>query len=100
MGRETKQTVKLPFNGRALKLYRPTDAQATILVVVAKKAGTDGTQTVIRLMQVIEALVVESKDWEWIEDLMISGSIEMSAFSKLIEDLFTYEWPEISADDE
>jgi hypothetical protein len=98
MGRdESRQTAKIPFHGKPIELYRPKEAQATIIYVSAKRKG-DGTQAALRFFQVLEALVVKSEDWDRIEELMISGDVEMKDFSELTEALFSYDWPELPTD--
>lgn len=101
MGRskETKrQTAVLPFKGKPIEFYRPTDGQASAMFLAAKRSGDVAVSTFFR---VLEALVVDPANWTKMEDLMIDGSAVIKDFSDLFTKLHTYDWPEDApADDE
>lgn len=95
MGRketEKRQTTVLPFKGKPVKLYRPTDGQASAMFLASKK---DGDAAVLTFFRVIEKLVVDPSDWGRMEELMIDGSAKVKDFSELFTDLHTYDWPEV-----
>jgi len=101
MGRKTdssdRQTVKLPFLGKPVKLYRPTDGQATAIYLASKR---DGDSAVNVFFRVLEALVVSHEDWVALEDMMISGQATVKDFSELFKNLNSYDWPDVPADGE
>lgn len=94
MGRKEKQKARLPFNGKAIEFYRPNDAQATIITMTSSLGKGRDASVIIRFFRVVEALVVDRSDWEWMEELMVNGDVEVKIFFTLIEDLFSYDWPE------
>ena len=103
MGRKEikkKQTTTLPFKGRPVRFYRPTDGQASAMFLASKKSGDTAVSTFFR---VLEALVVDPENWTRMEDLMIDGTAVVKDFSELFTNLHTYDWPETEdapADDE
>lgn len=101
MGRKAdnsdRQTVKLPFLGKPIELYRPTDGQATAIYLASKK---DGDAAVDVFFRVVEALVVKPADWTTLENLMISGAARVKDFSELFKNLNSYDWPDVPADGE
>lgn len=101
MGRKVdnsgRQTVKLPFLGKPIELYRPTDGQAAAIYLSSKK---DGDATVAVFFRVLEALVVKPGDWTSLEDSMISGAAKVKDFSELFKNLNSYDWPEVPSDGE
>lgn len=94
MGRNEKQTARLPFNGKVFEFYRPNDAQATIVTMTASLSKSHNPEVIIRFFRVVEALVVNPADWDTMETWMINGDVGVGIFFNLIEDLFNYEWPE------
>jgi hypothetical protein len=92
MGRDkNRMTTKLPFKGKAIEMYRPTDGQAAAMFMSAKKNGDTAVSTFFR---VLEKLVVKPADWTYMEDLMIDGTAVVSDFSELFKNLYGYDWPE------
>lgn len=95
MGRnQTKrQTTKLPFLGKPVELYRPTEGQAVALLLGARDKRR-GEQAVLRLFDVLQALVVKASDWDAMEGKLISGEAAVTDFTKLVDEIYTYDWPE------
>jgi hypothetical protein len=84
------QTTKLPFAGKPVTLRKPTDAQAAALMLATRK----GEKSILRFFAIIEALVDSPDDWEFMEDQMITGKVEVKDFADLLGDLFKVEWPD------
>jgi hypothetical protein len=99
MGRnDQRQTAKLPFKGKAVEVYRPTDGQAAVIFLAAQGKG-DNSKAVSRFFQVLENLVVKSSDWDRMEDLMISGDALVKDFSDFFQSVYSYEWSDEATPD-
>jgi len=101
MGRDNKdrQQATLPFKGKPVKLYRPTNGQAMAIYMSAQNNKGSGGQAALRFFRVIESLVVEPADWTRMEELMIVGEAAVEEFSELFGELSNYDWPEESPAD-
>lgn len=102
MGRNDtdRETVKLPFKGKKIKLYRPTDGQVTAIVLAAKRKDFDVGTMLVRIFRVLEAVVVDPADWDWMDEAMVLGDASVGDFQDLLKALMHYEWPEDESEDD
>lgn len=92
---KTRQTTKLPFKGKLIEFYRPTQGQATALVLSSRMAGTEA---VIRYFRILELLTVKPSDWTFMEEKMLDGSADVNAYADMLTDLVSRDWEEPPAE--
>lgn len=88
---KTRQTTRMPFKGKAIQFYRPTQGQATALVLSSRLKGSDA---VVRYFHILELLVVKPSDWTFMEGKLIDGSADVNEYADLLTELVSREWDE------
>lgn len=94
MGRDTnRQIAKFSFGTYKIEMYRPTQGQGAAITISGKQSETGKDPgALVRFFRVIESLVVNSENWDAMEDAMITGEIDLDAFMTLAQDVFKYDW--------
>jgi hypothetical protein len=98
MGRKGKQVVAFPFKGKSVKFYRPTDGQGAMMHLAASDKSDSG-RGVVLFFDVIQALTVNRADWEYVENKFVAGEATVEDICKVVEQIFSHEWPEETPDD-
>ena len=102
MGRNQRDRATFAFKSKKISMYKPTQGQAASFALAARSAK--GAEASIRMagrfFAIIESLVVRKPDWEWLEEQLITGASDIPDYGKLINDVFSYEWPEAEAEPE
>lgn len=94
MGRDiNRQTAKFSFNGHKIRLYKPTEGQYAGLAISDVKNGViKDAKPIVRLFKVLESLVVDPKNWDAMDEALLTGAVELTDFMNLVKDVFEFDW--------
>lgn len=78
----------VPFRGRNIKVSRPTEAQMAVWQRIANRLSTttpsDASKILDRYFTIVDTILVDEVDRDWLEDQMLGGQIEIQDASDIV----------------
>lgn len=82
------KTFEVTISSRLIVLKMPTDAQMTMVVrgsAEIQRGGPLAQRGVLRILETVEALIIDHDDVDFLEQGMMQGVIDLPDFAKILD---------------
>lgn len=87
-----RRTAIFGLADRSIGVYEMNRTQKLALGMAMEMAKKKSGMAMVRIWAVIEALVIDPADWEYIDDGFLSGALSIEELWGFVGDVVKYKW--------